>query len=91
MIKKSRLPKHLPGDLERFTALIERKAKEIAQVLLWDVADAEQTVESKNRGTLSAKRTQNRGRISSTRPNKNRDLQREQRISRAKQGGSRRP
>lgn len=41
MTKRTRPTPHYPGELERLTTLIERKAKEIAEVLLWDVPDAE--------------------------------------------------
>jgi hypothetical protein len=56
MTKRTRPIRRYPGELERLTTLIERKAKEIAEVLLWDVPDAEvRTVDSRAVGRVARK------------------------------------
>lgn len=81
MIKKSRPAKHYPGDLERLTALIETKAKDIARLLLRDVPDAEQKAEDRKPVGRAAKKRPGNTRPSTRKPDKKRDIKREQAIS----------
>jgi hypothetical protein len=88
MAKKVHSPKHHPGELARLTSLIERKAKEIAEVLLWDVADAEQSAEDPKRQAFFPKGGKLPARGSTAKPNKRRELKREQRVDASRRSSS---
>jgi hypothetical protein len=81
MTKKSRPVKHYPGELARLTVLIENRAKDIARLLLGDVPDAEQKAETKKPVGRMPKRRPGNTRPSTRKPDKKRNIQREQAIS----------
>lgn len=81
MIKKSRPTKHYPTDLERLTVLIERRAREIAGVLLGEIPDAEQAAEGTQRRARRARRKPVVRRPVARKPDRKRDIQRREAIS----------
>jgi len=81
MIKKSRPTKHYPGELQRLTVLIEGKAREIAEVLLRELPDAEQEAEATNRRARPTRTKPGAGRSAKRKPDRKRDIQRREAIS----------
>jgi hypothetical protein len=81
MTKKSRPTLRYPGELERLTVLIEGKAREIAELLLRELPDAEREAEDALPKARLAPRKRPNGPGAKRRPDRKRDIKREQAIS----------
>jgi hypothetical protein len=81
MIKKSRPTKHHPGELERMTVLIEGRAREIAELLLGKIPDAEQAAEATKPRARRPRRKTGAAPTAKPKPDRKRDIQRREAIS----------